>query len=199
MAHEDGQGGPAAWDVLARREYGRNRWRVFVQERVRTHTGEVLEDFSFLEAIDAVYVVPLTTDGHILMIRQYRHPIRAWIQELPAGGVYGDATPEAIAREEMQQEVGGAGGVLNFVATFWSNTGNMRQLSHLYFAHGVQRDAHDHEATEWLEVLDIPAAEALRRARAGEIEDGQSALALLLCESRITAALATLAGAGGLA
>ena len=42
-----------------------------------------------------------------------------------------------------------------------------------------------HEATERIEILPVPVGEALHLARTGRIADGQSALALLLCEERL--------------
>jgi len=39
--------------------------------------------------------------------------------------------------------------------------------------------------TERIEILPVPVGEALHLARTGRIADGQSALALLMCEQRL--------------
>lgn len=171
------------WRTLARTIAHHSHWRRFVVERVLTHTGAEIE-YSYLEAPDAVYVVPVTLAGEIVLVRQYRHPSRAWLWEVPAGGVIA-TTPEAAARQELAEEIGGTAAELARVGEFRSSTGHLRQRNHVYLATGVRLDAHAHEPTELIEVRAVPAALALEMARTGQIDDGESALALLMCERLI--------------
>jgi ADP-ribose pyrophosphatase len=58
----------------------------------------------------AVVLVPVAADGRLLMVEQYRHPARAWLLELPAGGVdERDTSPEAAAQRELREETGHRG------------------------------------------------------------------------------------------
>ncbi|WP_373280904.1 NUDIX domain-containing protein [Nocardia carnea] len=60
-----------------------------------------------LETAAAVYVVPLTTDHQILMLRQYRQTLCQWGWELPAGSMFdhtGD--PEDLAAQGLREEAG---------------------------------------------------------------------------------------------
>lgn len=54
----------------------------------------------------SVVIVPVADDGRIVLVRQYRHAVGAWMWELPAGSTDPGETPEAAARRECHEEVG---------------------------------------------------------------------------------------------
>ncbi len=97
----DGEG---PWRVEERSMLHSTPWRSLLSDRVTTHGGEVI-DYAYLETEQAVWVVPVTDDGRIVLVRQYRHPIGEIILEVPAGGGSGD--PILIAQRELQEETGG--------------------------------------------------------------------------------------------
>ncbi len=54
----------------------------------------------------SVVLVPITNDGGIILVRQYRHAIGRWVWELPAGSLkHGEDQQKAAARE-CQEEIG---------------------------------------------------------------------------------------------
>jgi hypothetical protein len=56
-------------------------------------------------------------------------------------------------------------------------------VCHVLLARGTRLDRHpEREETEFIEIRPVPATQALALARNGEVKDGRSALALLLCE-----------------
>ena len=55
---------------------------------------------------DDVTVLAATTDGSILLVRQYRPAVRAETLELPSGHIDGDEYPEEAARRELAEENG---------------------------------------------------------------------------------------------
>ncbi|MCP4426275.1 MAG: NUDIX hydrolase [Chloroflexi bacterium] len=134
---------------------------------------------------DAVWIVPVTPNGQIVMIHNYRYTVDDWCWEVPAGGVKPGQTLEEAAREELLEEVGGTAVALQKFGQFYSANGICNEMGHYYLATGVTLGATNHESTEVMEVRLIPIDEALRMARAGEISDGTAVLALLLCESKL--------------
>jgi ADP-ribose pyrophosphatase len=106
--------------------------------------------------------------------------------EVPAGGLSPGLTPEEVARLELLEEVGGEAAELRFVGQFYTSNGISNEVAYVYLATGVELGEADHEPTEMIETRLVPIQEALRMARAGEISDGPSALALLWCEPLLT-------------
>lgn len=145
--------------------------------------GEVI--YTYEERADAVGVVPVTADGTILLIRQYRYPIDAWCLEIPAGGTrdHGGLTLEAVARIELAQETGATCTEMAYVGFFYVAVSSRRQRFHVFLALDIERPtASQPEMTEQIELFPMPAREALHLARTGQMPEGQSALSLLLCE-----------------
>ena len=55
---------------------------------------------------DGVIIVPITDDDRIVLIRQFRHPVRMWLRELPRGASEEGESPEGAARRELKEEIG---------------------------------------------------------------------------------------------
>jgi ADP-ribose pyrophosphatase len=169
------------WTTLESTILHRNPWRSVRVDRVRLHAGDEIE-YTYLETPAAVFVVPLTDSGKIVLIRQYRHPVRDWAWEVPAGSP-GEESLEVAAHRELAEEIGGTCGELVSLGWFYSSSAQMNLKSHAFLALDVRLDrAPEHEPTELLEAVLLDPGEAFARARDGRINDGQSALALLMAE-----------------
>jgi ADP-ribose pyrophosphatase len=171
------------WPILDRRYLYQSPWRKFVVERLETQTGDEFE-YSYVEAHDAVFVVPLTTDGQIVLIRQYRVPVRDWVWEIPAGGIDGESA-EAAARRELAEGIGGTCTGLEPISSWYGSPAVVRSRGYCYLATGVTLGESCPEPTEALEIVPVPPAQAFEWARTGVIGAPSSGLALLLCEPLI--------------
>lgn len=155
------------------------------QDRVRiADRGEIT--YTYEERTDAVGVVPVTTDGMALLIRQYRYPIDTWCLEIPAGGTrdHPGKSPEEVARIELEQETGATGGEMHYAGFFYVACSARNQRFHIFLACDVECATKTaHELTEQIELCPTPVAEALHLARTGVMLEGLSALSLLRCEN----------------
>lgn len=157
-----------------------NPWYSLRQDKIILPNGET-GIYNVINKADAVWVVPVLTDGRVVLINQYRYPIDAWCLEVPAGGIPPDADPEKIAAQELLEEVGGMAERLQFLGKFWTMNGIGDEMAYMYIAQGVRLGQVQHEATEIIELQIVDGAQALDMARRGLIADGPSALAILLC------------------
>lgn len=138
MPHHDGD--PKPWEVLSSRYLHRAPWLTLRQDRVRLPNGALIEDYYILEYPHWVNVVAITTEGQIVLVRQYRHGLRSVHHELPAGVCEAtDTDPEQTARRELLEETGFGGGVWSRLSTLSANPGTHSNLSHTYLATGVTR------------------------------------------------------------
>lgn len=161
-------------------------WRNFRIDRIDIGGGKEIS-YSYVEVPTAVYVVPVTSDGQIALIRQYRYPIHGWQFEIPAGSVDAGEDLMLAARRELSEEVGGEAADLTYIGRFSNSAAHLNLLSEVFLAANVKLGEAHLEETEVLERVILPAREALKLAHSGGIYDGQSAYALLLAEPHILA------------
>lgn len=138
----------------------------------------------------SVIIVPVTRAGEIVLIRQYRYAVDAWCLETPAGGCHdtGDRALEEVVRKELKEEIGATAGEVQHVTRFFSAPAFSDEVAHLFLAWDVElSQAPEPEGTELIRIERMPAAEALEKARAGEMVTAQCALALFLCERLLQA------------
>lgn len=175
------------WTTLSSERPYVTRWLAVRRNQVRTHTGDEIT-YSCIERPDCVAIVAVTTDGDLLLLRQYRYPIGGvWCWEIPMGAIEAGEQPEETVARELLEEAGGIATSVRYIATFYTATGSLTQQCMVYLAEGVTLRANAPEPTELLYVAPLPVAEALRMAQAGEISDGMSALSLLLCAPHLAA------------
>lgn len=141
--------------------------------------------YHVVEKNDAVWIIPVTKDGHIAMVRQYRYTVDDWCWEVPAGSVKAGQSVEEAAREELREEVGGVAENLTYIGRFYLANGICNEVGHIFLADSVTLNEPNHEAAEVIEVHLMPIVVAIDMARAGQISDGPTALALLLCMDRL--------------
>jgi ADP-ribose pyrophosphatase len=143
--------------------------------------------YNVIEKSDAVWIVPITPAGEVLMVYQYRYTVDEWCWEVPAGSVKPGQSLEEAAWEELREEVGGLGGELSYVGRAFLANGICNEVGHFFLATGVATGETHHEAAEVITVHRVPIADALAMARDGRISDGPTALALFLCADRLLA------------
>ena len=173
------------WETLDSRYLWESQWYNLRQDRLRTPSGHEFT-YTLVDHPGAVWVVPVTTDGRVALVWQYRHTVDQFCMEVPAGGLSPGLTPEEVARRELLEEVGGTAAELRYVGQFFTSNGISNEVAYVYLATGVELGEAQPEPTELMELRLVPVEEALRMARFGKITDGPSALALLWCEPLLT-------------
>ncbi len=97
---------PSAWTVHSRRTIVEDRWLSLHAERVTTARGVVLDPFYVLDEHDWACVVPVLSDGRLVVVEQYRHGAQRVTWELPAGDLDAGEDPATAALRELQEETG---------------------------------------------------------------------------------------------
>jgi ADP-ribose pyrophosphatase len=133
--------------------------------------------------LDAVAVVPLTPSGDVILIRQFRPPVRRAVLEVPAGllDVEGE-DPRDCAARELMEETGYRHRSLAPLGGVHTSVGHSSEFVHLFLAETEERPSG--AAEEDVELVRSPFREMVARARDGHVEDAKTALGLLLADAR---------------
>lgn len=177
------------YHTLSRRTLWHSKWYALRQDELAGTNGERLT-YTVVEKPDAVWIVPVTPEGEIVLIEQYRYPIDAWCLEVPAGNVEPGADPAAMAARELREEIGGAAARIVPIGQYYTMKGIGDEQAHIFLALGVRLGEPAREPTEHITLRRVPLDDALHMARLGAVQDGLSALAILLAEPEIRAYLA---------
>ena len=129
--------------------------------------------------------LPLFDDGRVALVKQYRHPARRELLEIPAGKIEDGETPETCAAREVEQEIGFRAGRIEKLAEFYSTPGFCEEKLHIYLATGLTPSSQALDHDELVEVVYLPFAEAAQVAERGGIEDSKTIIALLLAVKRV--------------
>jgi ADP-ribose pyrophosphatase len=126
----------------------------------------------------AVTLIPVDSSGMIWFIRQYRHPARQTLLELPAGVMEVGEEPVETAHREIQEEIGMAAGKLQDLGGFFLAPGYSTEYMHMFLATELYPSTLPGDTSEFLSVEKIPCDQAMRLAQTGEIQDAKSLVAL---------------------
>lgn len=154
----------------------------FTRERV-TLTNGVTMNMEVIRHPGAAAIVPLTTNGEVIMLEQYRHAVGGSLWEIPAGTMdAGDASPLACARRELVEETG-------FSAATWDPIGDLTPVPgysderiHLFLARDLSPAAQNLDADEIVTVHTLPLAEVRRMVFDGRITDAKTIAGLFMIE-----------------
>ena len=134
-------------------------------------------DFFVLRSGDWVLALPITDDGRLVMVRQYRFGTRQLSTESPGGIVESGEDPVLAAVRETEEETGFTGGRARLIGTCAPNPAIQSNRCHFVLLEGVQphgqRAPDEHEE---IQVLCLKPKDALTTALA---EPAQHSLALL--------------------
>jgi 8-oxo-dGTP pyrophosphatase MutT (NUDIX family) len=129
---------PLPWEIVSSSYVARKDWFTVRLDHVRLPTGAEIPEYWVSEYRPWVNVVAVTTADDVVLIRQYRHGLRAVHFELPAGTTdAGETDLESAARRELAEETGYGGGRWSPLCTLSANPALQNNLTTTFLAEGV--------------------------------------------------------------
>lgn len=144
------------------------------------HEGKRRPYFCLESPVEAVATVAVDSRGQLILTRQYRHPVRRVIYDLPAGRLQPGEEPLAGARREFEEETGFFPNYFVPLGYYNQFPGTLRVGTHLFFARDLTPSQQKLDEGEELEVAHLPASEVLAMILNGEVIDGSLQLGVLM-------------------
>jgi len=150
-----------------------------IREGERTYKREVVHHPG------GASVVAVFDDRTIALVRQYRHPTRRFVIELPAGRLEARERPEECAARELEEEIGVKAARLEKLAEFFTTPGFCEEKLWVYLATELTETQQNLEEDEVVEIVRVPFLRALEMIASGEIEDAKTIIGLMLAAERL--------------
>jgi ADP-ribose pyrophosphatase len=145
--------------------------------------GNRYSTYDFIDHIGAAAVVPVTNDGKILMVKQYRNALDQFTLEIPAGAL--DARDEPgieCASRELEEETGYRSDNLEWLITIRTTVAFCNERIEIFVARDLIPSKQKLDYNEFIEIEAYSMEELKEKIYSGEIQDSKTISALLAYE-----------------
>ncbi|HZS46092.1 MAG TPA: NUDIX hydrolase [Blastocatellia bacterium] len=123
--------------------------------------------------------LPLLDDGSVILVRQYRYPIKRLSLEIPAGRIEHGQSPLDTARRELEEETGYIASKMYLISAFFPTPGYCEEKLFVYLATDLTQTQQNLEFDEDIELVRLTLDQARSLVYSGEIDDAKTIIALL--------------------
>ncbi len=148
------------------------------KDRAELENGEIVNRELVIHP-GGVCIVPLTDQGEILMVKQFRYPFQTVLTELPAGKLeFGEDHREAGLRE-LKEETGAECEKFEYLGVCYPSVAYLSEKIHMYLATGLSFDKQHLDEDEFLDVIKVKIEDAVEMVMNNELPDAKTQCAIL--------------------
>lgn len=132
--------------------------------------------------------VPFFPDGSLLLIQQYRHPLKGNVIELPAGKLDLNEDPLHCAQRELQEETGYESRQWTKLTAMLSTPGFCNEVLHIFLAENISLSAQGQaleEGEQTIQLLRLPMNTILQMIERREIVDGKTIVGIMMAQNKL--------------
>ncbi len=130
----------------------------------------------------AVCVLPITEQGDIILVNQFRYALNKVTLELPAGKLEKGEEPRLAALRELSEETGLSAENLEFVGDLYTTPALIDEVIHMYIATGLTEGEQHLDEDEFVNTVTMPLSQAVEMVMNGEIKDSKTQTVILKAE-----------------
>ena len=150
-----------------------------VKDKVLLPNGNEAEREMCLH-IGAVAVLPLLSDGRVVMERQYRYPHGRIFLEIPAGKLdFPGEDPLSAAKRELREETGATAKSYTPLGVLDTTPALINEKISLFLAEDISFSEAELDDDEFINVELIPLNKLYSMVMSGEIRDAKTQIAIL--------------------
>ncbi|MEG1268573.1 MAG: NUDIX hydrolase [Oscillospiraceae bacterium] len=130
-------------------------------------------------------VVPIDEKNNILMVEQFRYPMKEIVLEIPAGKLEWGENPDSAVERELREETGFTADNIEYLGVNYPTPGYCAEKLYLYMATGLHKGEQELDADEYLNVKSVPFSVAVDMVMNNSIKDSKTVAAILLAARRL--------------
>ena len=158
----------------------------YYQDTVQIPNGNVAT-WDFIMHKGAAAAFPVTEEGKILMVKQYRNALDRFTIEIPAGGLNGADEPTMdAARRELEEETGYVASDMKLLVSVRTTVAFCNEKIDIYLATGLKRTAQHLDEHEFVDVEAYDLEELVELVKNGSIEDAKTVSAIMTYKALYT-------------
>ena len=130
----------------------------------------------------AVCVLPLTDDGDVIFVNQFRYALNKVTLEMPAGKLEKGEDPKEAALRELSEETGLTAKNIVHIGDLYTTPALIDEVIHMYIATDLTQGEQHLDYDEFVNTLKIPLSKAVDMVMNGEIKDSKTQTVILKAE-----------------
>jgi ADP-ribose pyrophosphatase len=172
------------WTTLTSKIVSKNPWWIYKIDTFQIPDG-VAGEYHYVHTEGSSMIVPVTNDGKLVLVNQYRYLCGRESIEFPCGGVKAGKTYEEMAKLELEEETGLRSDEILRVGEFNPFNGVTDEICAVHIARNLQPTHAKPDTTEEFEVIRCTPDELDGMIQSNKIWDGMTLAAWALVKNRI--------------
>jgi len=172
------------WKTLSSKILFKNPWWTYKADEYQIPDG-INGEYHYVHTFGSSMVVPITDQGKIILVNQYRYLCAKESIEFPCGGVKEGKTHQEMAHVELEEETGHRSKSLIFVAEFNPFNGVTNEMCHVFIARQLEKTESKPDVTEEFEILYLTPKEIDSLIESNNIWDGMTIAAWRLVRNKL--------------
>lgn len=155
------------------------------RDKVTSVAGDAYREV--VEHNGAVAIVPITDEGNIVMVKQFRYACGDAVLELPAGKIdKGETNPLDVAHRELKEETGYTADRVIYLGKINPSVAYCEEIIRIYAMTGLTPGDQDLDEDEALDVVEYPFEEIYQMAARGEMIDAKTIAGLFMAKAQLS-------------
>lgn len=154
------------------------------QDSIKVPNGNIAK-WDFIKHKGAAAVLPVTDDGKILMVKQYRNAIDRDSLEIPAGGKNGVDEPTIVAAaRELEEETGYKSDDLELLISTVPAIAYSSEVIDIYVARNLKPSKQNLDEDEFVDVYEYTLDELCEMIYSCKIQDSKTIAAIMTYKAK---------------